>query len=117
MRAGGHAVLHGGDFDRWDLQVRGGPLGGARLLMAVEEHGGGRQLVRLRWWPRPAAVAPMLACLLIALAGVATAGGAWFPGSALGAAGLWGLWRTMADCATASGAIAHAVGQADSGAA
>jgi hypothetical protein len=52
LRGAGVATFRGGEFDRWDLQVRGGALGSARLLMAVEEHGGGRQLVRVRVWPR-----------------------------------------------------------------
>ena len=43
---------HGGDFERWDLHVRGGMLGSMRLRVAVEEHGAGRQLVRIRSWPR-----------------------------------------------------------------
>src|SRR5205814_174842 len=37
----GAVVQRGGDFDRWDLEVRGGLLGSARMLMAIEEHGGG----------------------------------------------------------------------------
>jgi GT2 family glycosyltransferase len=41
----------GGDFDRWDLQIRAGLLGGIRMRLAVEEHGGGKQLLRLRTWP------------------------------------------------------------------
>jgi hypothetical protein len=44
-------VLRGSDFDRWDLQVRVGPLGAVRLRSAVEEHGDGKQLVRFRIWP------------------------------------------------------------------
>ncbi|MEN6484193.1 MAG: glycosyltransferase, partial [Syntrophobacteraceae bacterium] len=36
-------VLRGGDYDRWDLELRGGLLGCVRVLMAVEEHGGGKQ--------------------------------------------------------------------------
>ena len=38
----------GGDFDPWDIQVRGGLFGSARLQLVVEEHGGGRQLLRYR---------------------------------------------------------------------
>jgi len=51
-------VVRGGPYDRWDLQARGGMLGAVRILMAIEEHGAGRQLVRVRLWPRysPAAV-------------------------------------------------------------
>jgi hypothetical protein len=53
LREAGAVVVRGGDYDRWDLSVRAGLFGAARLLMAVEEHGRGRQLVRLRSWPRP----------------------------------------------------------------
>jgi GT2 family glycosyltransferase len=38
----------GGDFDPWDIQVRGGLFGSARLQLVVEEHGGGHQLLRYR---------------------------------------------------------------------
>ena len=45
------AVHRGGDYDRWDLEIRVGPLASARLRMAVEEHGQGMQLLRVRVWP------------------------------------------------------------------
>ena len=51
LRMDGALVLRGGDFDRWDLEVRGGLLGSARLIMGIEEFGGGKQLVRYRIWP------------------------------------------------------------------
>jgi hypothetical protein len=47
----GAVVRAGGDWDRWDLQVRGGLFGAARLRIGIEEHGGGRQLIRVRSWP------------------------------------------------------------------
>ena len=47
----------GGDFDDWDFEVRGGLFASARLLSTVEEHGGGRQMVRFRAWPRLSAFA------------------------------------------------------------
>ena len=34
------------DFDLWDLEIRGGLFGAVRSRMAIEEHGGGKQLVR-----------------------------------------------------------------------
>ena len=52
VKEDGGVILRGGDYDRWDLAVRGGLLGNARLLMAVEEHGGGKQLARFRTWPK-----------------------------------------------------------------
>jgi O-antigen biosynthesis protein len=45
------AVHRGGEYDRWDLEARVGALGSARLRLAVEEHGQGRQLLRFRIWP------------------------------------------------------------------
>jgi GT2 family glycosyltransferase len=51
LAAHGAFVRSGGPFDRWDLQVRSGPLGGARVRIAVEEHGSGRQLLRAKIWP------------------------------------------------------------------
>jgi hypothetical protein len=61
LRAHRVGVLRGGDFDRWDLEVRGGMFGGARTLAGVEEHGGGRQMVRFRVRPRFSPV--VFACL------------------------------------------------------
>ncbi len=51
LRNDGAILLLGSDYDRWDLEVRGGVLGAARLFMTVEEHGAGKQLFRFRLWP------------------------------------------------------------------
>lgn len=48
----GAVILRGGEYDCWDLEVRIGVHGGARMLMAIEEHGGGRQMLRFRCWPK-----------------------------------------------------------------
>ncbi|HEU5261965.1 MAG TPA: glycosyltransferase [Gemmatimonadales bacterium] len=115
LRADGACVLRGGQFDRWDLEVRGGQLGGGRLLMAVEEHGGGAQLVRLRWWPKGAAAAPLLVVLLAALSGSAALDEAWGVAATLGATALWWAWRAFAECAAAMAAIRRAVQQQQAG--
>src|SRR5258708_5746690 len=54
-------VLRGGAYDTWDLEVRSGLLGVARVRLVVEEHGQGRQLGRFRVWPRsaPARLVPL----------------------------------------------------------
>jgi GT2 family glycosyltransferase len=44
-------VREGGDFDDWDIELCGG-LGDARLIMAVEEHGAGKEMLRFRCWCR-----------------------------------------------------------------
>ena len=48
----GAVAVAGREFDDWDLELRGGPFGMARLLLAIEEHGAGIQLLRFRIWPR-----------------------------------------------------------------
>ncbi len=66
LQDAGVVVKRGGDFDRWDLEVRGGLLGSARMLHAVEEHGSGRQMARFRVWPKPVFRMPIIAaCLFI----------------------------------------------------
>jgi hypothetical protein len=52
VRRLGIVPIHGGVYDRWDLEVPGGLLASARILMTVEEHGAGRQMLRFRAWPR-----------------------------------------------------------------
>jgi hypothetical protein len=69
-------VVRGGDFDRWDLELQGGMFGGARMLMAVEELGGGAQLVRYRSWPVVRLVPALLPLAAVAVAVVAAVDGA-----------------------------------------
>lgn len=85
IAATGAVVLTGGDFDRWDLEARGGTLGSARLRLAVEEHGAGRQLVRVRSWPRLASLGVLLVILLGLLAAAAAGDGAGAVAVTLGA--------------------------------
>ena len=51
--------MPGGDYDNWDLQVNGGVAGGARLVMAIEEHGEGKQMLKFcvrKVFPIPASL-------------------------------------------------------------
>jgi GT2 family glycosyltransferase len=88
----------GGDFDAWDFEVRGGLLSSARLLSSVEEHGGGRQMVLFRAWPRFSTFGLVAVCAFSALALAAGIAGAWFAAGALGLiAGLTAvraIWET-----------------------
>src|SRR3989475_9832823 len=69
LRADGVCVLRGERDARWDLEVRGGSFGAARLLMGVEEHAGGKQLIRMRWWPVMPVAAPLLTLVFTVLTG------------------------------------------------
>jgi hypothetical protein len=89
------APLRGGDYDRWDLEVRGGRLGGARLRMAVEEHGGGKQLVRFRVWPRYS-IEGIGAILLLAVFSIGAAlDQAWVVSILLGTSAAMLIFRSL----------------------
>jgi len=68
----------GGEFDSWDLEVRGGPLGGSRLLLAVEEHAPGKQLLRFRILPAYGKSAAILSAVFATISI-----GAWWSGAAV----------------------------------
>src|SRR6266511_4194994 len=76
LREGGVASVRGGDYDRWDLRVTGGMLVCARLRHVIEEHGGGRQLVRFRIVPGLSRAAVIIVSSLGALGAVAAWDGA-----------------------------------------
>ena len=115
LKAAGAAVRCGGDYDRWDLEVCGGPFGSARLLMAAEDHGAGRQFLRFRWWPRSSRGGILLTALLAALAGGAAASGAWVAGTILAAVTLAMALCVVIECAGAAALIARTVGQLRTG--
>ena len=106
LRLEGGCVLRGGEHDRWDLEVRCGFLGAARLLMGVEDHGGG-QFVRLRLWP------DVPAWVLVFTVGFAALARGAFRHDALPAAAVLGLMallpalRTLQQCTAAMATIAR----------
>ncbi|HEX5419142.1 MAG TPA: glycosyltransferase [Gammaproteobacteria bacterium] len=95
-RSRGAIVRQGGDFDRWDLEVSGGAFGGCRTLLGIEEHGAGRQMLRLKFWPHATWPVALAAALASALAVGAAIAHAW-PAAVilpLGAAMLlYAIWR------------------------
>lgn len=105
LRARGGVVRRGGDFDRWDLEIRWSGFGSARVLLAVEAYGGGRQLVRARSWASCRARGPLLVLLFAALAAGALGDAAWLAGVTLLGLGAFSAVRTLAALtAAASGA-------------
>lgn len=100
-RAHGAVVRRGGDFDRWDLEVSGGILGSVRLLMTIEEHGEGRQLVRFHLWPKLWGPGLAMNLVLVLLAALAALDHAWIPAVLLGLIAILLIVRTFGDCAAA----------------
>ncbi|GAA4402978.1 hypothetical protein GCM10023187_18620 [Nibrella viscosa] len=66
-------VRSGGEFDAWDLQVSGSLFSSVRGLLTVEEHGGGKQLVRFKCWPTYSAASGSLLIGMLSLCGFAVA--------------------------------------------
>jgi O-antigen biosynthesis protein len=110
LKETGAPVMRGGAYDRWDLEVRGGPLGSARLLVAVEDHGGGRQLARFRLWPRLSRAGVLALASGAALFGAAALSGAWAAAALLGAGAAFLALREAQECATGMAAVVEAIG-------
>src|SRR5437588_6002089 len=103
----GAVVQRGGDFDRWDLEVRGGLFGCARMLMGIEEHGAGKQLVRFRTWPKFWWLAIVINLLFAVLAVGAAVDQAWMACLVLSLiVGLFTL-RLLQESAVAEAAILY----------
>jgi GT2 family glycosyltransferase len=103
--ATGAVVLRGSEYDRWDLEVRSGFLGAARLRMAVEEHGGGRQLWRLRVWPKVTRSGLMIFGVTALLAALAFQGAGWIAGTVLSVASIGFTIRKFRECMWAMNAV------------
>jgi hypothetical protein len=107
----GGAVVDGGAFDGWDLEARGGALGAVRLLIAVEEHGGGRQLIRVRGWPRPSRWALVLTAPAMLLAAAGAMSGAWSAATVFGLVALALVLRTIRQAGAATQAVRRGLDQ------
>jgi GT2 family glycosyltransferase len=97
------AVIAGGDFDTWDLSIRGGMFGTIRVLAMVEEHGKGQQLCRFRTWPKASTGALVMLFGFITLAGSAILDHAAVAGAVLLFIGGALVFLIYSDCALAMG--------------
>ncbi len=107
--SGGASVARGGDYDRWDLEVRSGLVGRAKVLLAIEEHGGGKQQILVRLWPKFSgwAMGTMSAGLI--LSALALLDGAWVAGLLLMFATGGVAWLGISDCGHAMGDLVEAL--------
>jgi GT2 family glycosyltransferase len=102
-------LLVGGDFDRWDLEVRGGMLGAGRVFMTTEEHGAGKQLFRFKYWPHFFWEAIAAILIFTALAVGAALDKFWLAYDILAVIALFLLGRTILEAGAATAAIERAV--------
>jgi GT2 family glycosyltransferase len=109
LRAVALTVRRGGDWDSWDLEVTCGTYGAARLIMAVEDHGAGNQLVRVRWWPSVSATVLALTVPASTLSLAAGLDRSWSAAALLGMAAAWVAVRAAWQCGAAVAAIERTV--------
>jgi GT2 family glycosyltransferase len=107
LREQGVVVMRGGDFDRWDLEVRGGLFGVLRTRMAIEEHGGGKQLVRIRLWPRFSALGLGLTFVCAVLSALEAIDQEWLAAAIMGTIAILLAIRAFGDCAAAMASYLH----------
>jgi hypothetical protein len=103
----------GGTFDHWDIEVRSGLLGRSQVVMAIEEHGAGRQLVRVRTWPvwsTGALAAILLLGLLATAAAHGGSAGSLAVAGVLSAAGVLLLLRAIWEYGAVDAATQRAIG-------
>ncbi|HET6980368.1 MAG TPA: glycosyltransferase [Pyrinomonadaceae bacterium] len=105
LRESRAVVLRSGDFDRWDLEVRGGMLGAVRVLTTVEEHGAGRQLLRARSKPCVSPQGLIITLVIALIAGLAAWDGAWLTASIIGAGAVLLAARILLECGAAMSAM------------
>ena len=98
----GVVVRRGGDFDNWDLEIRSGLLGSARLRMVAEEHGRGRQLVRWRVLPKCSEIGLVVLSTLIAISVGAGTARAWIACATLAMMGLLLGLSVLQECEAAT---------------
>ena len=112
LQDAGSMVSRGGEFDRFDLEVSGGTSGAVRLLTAVEEQGAGRQLIRIRMWPRWSTASRWIALPGAVLAPAAAFASAWAAAVLFGLSTLAVLTRAAFECAGSAAAARRAIAQA-----
>jgi membrane protein implicated in regulation of membrane protease activity len=106
-------ISFGDDFARWDIEVRGGLLGGTHVLAAFEHHDGGKQLVRYRLSPFAFTLARFVIGILVVLGTWAFMSGAMVAGTVLATAALAFVARLGVEISVAHGTVFEALKVAD----
>jgi GT2 family glycosyltransferase len=106
-------VLRGGDYDRWDLEIRSRLLSSARTFMAVEDLSSGNQLIRFRTWPRIDPIILLIISLFATLSFFAFKDQSWVAASILGTAAIILTSFIIWNCSTAMASLLDAIAQGE----
>ena len=102
MQDNGVRVISGGEFDNWDIEIRTGLVGSARLLMASEEHGGEKLQLRFMVTAICSPWGQVLTGVLLGIGVLAFLDETWFVSATLGGIAAFLIARTRYEAATAS---------------
>jgi O-antigen biosynthesis protein len=102
-------VYRGGDFDRWDLTVKGGVFGGVRVLMAAEDHAKGTQYLRFKLTPSISSLAIYPLIFSFVIATLAIFENSWILTLVSVGFSLLLMIRIFWDCSIASGCFFKAI--------
>jgi O-antigen biosynthesis protein len=111
LRSQRRGIMRGGSFDRWDLEARAGMMGSARLRMAIEEHGRGKQQLRFRVWPRFSLAAITLTLSFGLLALGAAIDRSWLASAFLSVFAVLLAHRALCECTSSMTALSKAVNE------
>ncbi|MGL6269211.1 MAG: hypothetical protein ACRC2O_14865, partial [Chitinophagaceae bacterium] len=92
-------VKRGGHFDQWDLQTDCGVFSAARGMLTIEEHGGCKQMLKFRCWPKYSHSGIILIVLFAGLAFSAALDQAYFITVFLGSISLMLILKYLTDTA------------------
>ena len=108
----GAIVQRNTDFEgHFDLFVRGGMFGGTRILKLAEEHGQGKQLVRVRVFPKVQSLAIAIIITLIALSIFADLEGQFIASLTIGVLALMFALRSLLETGYTKHAVLQAIGE------
>ena len=102
-------LRRGGDFDTWDIWLKGGAFGGVRIQMAAEDHAVGKQYLRFRIIPHWSSLTKFLLFFLIIFVTASVLDRSWYSTITFCSISFLFLVRVISDCAIASGCSIEAM--------
>jgi glycosyltransferase involved in cell wall biosynthesis len=115
LQSHGAIIRHGGEYDHWDLEIRGGLFGCLRVYVAIEEHRDGKQMILLRSKPK-AFLPPLFVTGVFAVLSIlALIDQAWIASTLLGSITALLITRIMGDLSSATSTYLRAVKQVKAG--
>jgi O-antigen biosynthesis protein len=102
-------IWRGGDFEQWDLKMKGGEFGMAEICMAAEDHKEGHQYLRFRLKPIFTRRTKFLLAIFSLTMILALIDSAWIPATFFGVITLIVMSRAICDSSIASGSFSDAI--------